>query len=144
MLRTLLIFSTLLFYFSLFAQPSSIEPNITTTDENSTGKIVFIRNMPGGPLNCNTFINDNLASKLNNRRYSVHEVAPGTYNYSAQLYGKRRNNKRLAFPIQVEAGETKYVLLCFKMASLGCELIAVEISPEAAQALMKDLKEDKK
>ena len=54
-----------------------------------TGKICFLRStgMRGAAVSFKTFIDGNLYCKLNNKRYSVHEVPVGKHDIFVQFRG---------------------------------------------------------
>ena len=132
-------------FLNLQAQPSSSEETIQV-EEEKTGEIVFIRDTGifGSAIAFRTFVDENLASRINNKRYTKHTVEAGTHEFSTQFYGKKHKSKTLKSNITVEAGKTHYVLLVYKMGFWTSKLHAVEITEASAQNWLGKMKEDKK
>ena len=114
--------------------------------EGEKGEIVFIRDTgaPGCAITFRTFIDKNLTSKINNKRFTKHSVEAGEHEFSTQFYGKKHKAKTLTSKINVEAGKTHYVLLVNKMGFWISKLHAVEITEASAQIWLGKIKEDKK
>jgi hypothetical protein len=134
--------------FATNAQPQMTEESMTLTSEieENQGEIVFIRStgMPGAAVAIRTFIDEQLASKINNKRFTKHSVVAGKHKYSVQFYGKKRNLNREQVEIEIAAGQKKYVMLFMKMGFWVNKIYAVEISEASAKALYPDFKEDEK
>jgi len=132
-------------FFSLQAQPSVSEENIQI-EEETKGEIIFIRNtgIYGSGIAFRTFINENLASRINNKCFTKHIVEAGEYDLSTQFYGKKRRKKAQTSKINVEAGKTHYILLVYRMGFWVNKLNAVEITEASAQPWLEGIKEDRK
>lgn len=139
-LLTLICFS----FFNLQAQPSVSEETAPT--EEKKGEIIFIRDtgFSGCAIAFRTFIDANLVSKINNKRFTKHSVEAGTHEFSTQFYGKKHKTKTLTSNINVEAGKTHYVLLVNITRFWTAKLYAVEITEASAQFWLEKVKEDKK
>jgi hypothetical protein len=131
-------------FFSLQAQPSVSEENVQI-EEETKGEIIFIRDTGynGSAIACRTFIDENLTSKINNRRFTKHLIEAGEYDMSAQFYGKKRRKKARISKINVEAGKTHYVLLVYRVRFWNTRLDLVEITETSAQPWLEEMKEDK-
>src|SRR5690348_4737605 len=81
----------LIFILSLFALTSSMKVKPGT----GTGTVYFLRstgwNMSAGPFPA--FIDGELACKLNNKRYSIHQLPEGMHEFSVQFMGKKSKEK---------------------------------------------------
>lgn len=91
-----------------------------------------------------TFVNDSLFCKLNNKKFSAHQLRPGLKTIHAQYGGSDPKRKTERINISMEAGQVYYVNLQLQQRFGGCDLICAEISPSAARSLFKELKADTK
>lgn len=84
----------------------------------SQGKatIFFIRNTGPSASKFKVFIDNDAVCKLPQRRYSIHEVSPGTHTFMAQLSGTnaKEGAKQEAVTIECEAGKTYYLNLVLR------------------------------
>jgi hypothetical protein len=86
--------------------------------QTNSAKIILIREgmHEGSAAASSIFMNDELLCKLNNKKFSIHNVSPGRYSFHAQWGGsKRRGDKRGDIEIDIEDGKTYY--LKFNMVS---------------------------
>ena len=135
------------FFLCSFAQPQEFYP--VKKLENHViekGEIIFIRKtgIAGWAIPFKTFINEDLVCKINNKRFSKHEVEAGSYLCTAQFYGKKRNIKRENASIEVRAGEKKYVLLQMDYGLFYNSLSTIEIPEKTALKIISEIKEDGK
>jgi hypothetical protein len=89
------------------------------------------------------FMDGTLMCRLNNFRYSVHEVEPGVHLFSVQNSGEKSKKKAesKAISINIESGHTYYV--SFQSARSGMfEFYPLEITENSAKVVMTSLKED--
>jgi len=91
-----------------------------------------------------TFVNDSLFCKLNNKKFSAHQLRPGLKTIHAQYGGSDPKRKTERISIRMEAGQVYYVNLQLQQRFGGCDLICAEMSPSAARSLFKELKADTK
>ena len=77
---------------------------------NPYGKVYLMRStgFEGSGLAYRTFIDGQIVCKLNNNKYSIHEVTAGEHYLSVQFYGKNSNKGAKKLLITVESGETYY------------------------------------
>jgi len=136
-----LFFSVALFTltFNSFAQDSN-------ENESQTGKICFIRStgFAGSASAFKTFIDDEFVCKLNNKKYSYHEVSAGTHFCSVQFGGKKSKEKAEKFEIEVKPNVITYVQLVFETGILINNIYCEEVTENTALRKMKKLKEDVK
>lgn len=132
-------------FLQLQAQPSVSQETIQIEEEKK-GEIIFIRDtgMYGCAVAFKTFVDENLASKINNKRFTKHLVEAGEHEFSTQVYGKKHKAKTLTAKINVEAGKTHYVLLVSRVGFWTSKLHAVEITKASAKPWLGKIKEDKK
>lgn len=109
-----------------------------------TGKICFIRStgFQGSASAFKAFIDEEFVCKLNNKRYSFHEVSPGKHSCSVQFGGKKSKERAEKFEVDVKPGEITYVQLVFENRALVNNLYCEEVTENTAINKMKDFKED--
>jgi hypothetical protein len=126
---------TLTYSFSVNAQESK---------NKETGKIYFLRStgIPGSGSAFKMFIDDKFVCKLNNKKYSVHEVAVGKH--SCFVKGGRNKPKESAekFEVQVEAGKITYVQLIYEIDIFKYYLYFEEVTEEIASKNIEKMSED--
>ncbi len=104
------------------------------------GLVYFIRGKgnSGSATAFSALIDDELVCKLNNRRYSMHQVTPGNHQFKAQFGGKKGKEKAEIAEIEVEAGKTYYIQMTMQMSFWVNDLTPVEITRNTALRLVKD------
>lgn len=123
----------------------SAEAQSNTADTTTqTAKVYFMRStgFNGSAQGFTVFIDDNVVCKLNNKKYSVHEVAPGTHRFSVQFAGKNAKDKAERIEITTEAGKTYYIQLIFQTGLLKNNLYCQEVTENSAKTMLGNLKED--
>jgi hypothetical protein len=90
------------------------------------------------------FIDDSLVCKLNNKRFSVHTVSPGTHKFTVQFAGKKSKDKAEPISIDIEAGKTYYVQMIFQSGFFANNLYCQEVTASSARAILPQLKQDTK
>jgi|SRR5687768_7536492 len=107
-------------------------------------KVYFLRStgFQGSAQGFTTFIDDKVVCKLNNKRFSIHEVAPGTHQFSVQFAGKNSKEKAERIEIELEAGKTYYIQLIFQTGLIKNNLYCQEVTKSSAKTMMDKLKED--
>jgi hypothetical protein len=88
------------------------------------------------------FIEGELAYKLNNKRYSIHEVQPGEHRFTVQFAGKQAKEKAEPITINVEAGKTYYIQMIFQSGFFVNNLYCQEVTEASAKTILSSLKED--
>ena len=131
----LIILSTI--SFNLFAQDSN-------TSESETGTICFIRStgFAGSATAFKTFIDKEFVCKLNNKKYSFHEVSAGKHLCSVQFGGRKSKEKAEKFEVDVKPGKVTYVQLVFETGAFVNNVYCEEVTENTANNKMKKLKED--
>ena len=142
MKKSILLFLCILSFNIVIGQ--EIDKNVV--DSTQTAKVYFLRStdFAGSAAGFTAFIDDQLACKLNNKRYSIHEVSPGKHKFTVQFGGKKSKKKAEPILIEMEAGKTYYVQMLFQTGIIKNNLYCQEVTKSSADAVMPDLKEDKK
>ena len=111
-----------------------------------TGKVYFLRStgFQGSAVAFKTFIDGTFVCKLNNKKYSIHEVPAGQHECSVQFGGKVSKDKAEKFVIQVEPGKITYVQLVFETGILINNIYCEEVTENTAKFKMANMTEDSK
>ena len=111
-----------------------------------TGKIYFLRStgFQGSAVAFKTFIDGEFVCKLNNKKYSIHEVAVGKHECSVQFGGKKSKEKAEKFEVIVEPGKITYVQLVFETGLFINNIYCEEVTENTATQKMKMMEEDNK
>lgn len=113
---------------------------------NETGKIYFLRStgFQGSAAAFKTFIDGEFVCKLNNKKYSIHEVPVGKHECSVQFGGKKSKENAEKFEVLVEAGKITYVQLVFETGIFINNIYCEEVTENTATQKMKMMEEDTK
>ncbi|MBU0942041.1 MAG: DUF2846 domain-containing protein [Flavobacteriaceae bacterium] len=111
-----------------------------------TGKIYFLRStgFQGSAVAFKTFIDGEFVCKLNNKKYSIHEVPVGKHECSVQFGGKKSKEKAEKFEVLVEAGKITYVQLVFETGAFVNNIYCEEVTANTALKKMEGMTEDDK
>ena len=114
--------------------------NSLSAQEN--GKVYFIRSegfqAPAAAFNL--FVDQKIVGRLNNKRYSIHEVKPGKHTFSTQFAGKNPRQKAEKIEVEIEAGKTYYIQVKFQHGLFKNKLHFKEVKEDEAKALLPGLK----
>ena len=129
----------------LFAQPQAIfEPD--TPEVKQTGEVFFISYTGIGEASIfpiNVFLNDELAVRLNSRRYSRHTLEVGKHSFAVQYDGKKRKDRTIVKDIEINPGQKHFLLIIPRNDELfNYRLDAVQISEADATPYIHELRED--
>ena len=118
----------------------------SSSETSETGTICFIRKTGffGSASAFKTCIDEKFVCKLNNKRYSMHEVSPGSHIVSVQFGGKKSKKKAEKFQVNVEPGKITYVQIIMETGALVNNIYCEEVTENTATRKMKSLKPDKK
>lgn len=129
---------------------SLIVASFTTAQEKEkieTGKIYFLRStgFSGSGSAFKMFIDGKFVCKLNNKKYSIHEVVAGKHNCFVKGGKKKSGENAEKFEVQVEAGKITYVQLIyelgfFKSYRLYCEKVAEDLAKKKIEQMSEDTK----
>ena len=133
----LLLIITFSFSFSVRAQELK---------NKETGKICFLRStgLRGAAVSLKTFIDGSLYCKLNNKKYSIHEVPIGKHDVFVQLKGLKLLKHTQKLEIQVVEGKITYVQFYLEDEFLSFKFHSREISEDKAKDILTKVKEETK
>lgn len=112
--------------------------------DSQHAKVYFIRStgFQGSVQGFTTFIDDQVVCKLNNKKFSIHEVTPGRHQFSVQLAGKQAKQKAERIEIDMEPGKTYYIQLIFQTGIIKNNVYCQEVTKSSAMTMLNNLKED--
>ena len=142
MRKVILALLTMITFQGISAQEADASDDVST----NTAKVYFLRStgFAGSAAGFTAFIDDTLVCKLNNKRFSVHEVPAGKHKFTVQFAGKKSKKRAEPIYIEMEAGNTYYVQMVFQTGIIKNNLYCQEVTKSSADAVMPDLKEDTK
>jgi len=108
--------------------------------DSETGLVYFLRGKgnAGSATAFSALIDENRVCKLNNRRFSAHELTPGKHEFKAQFGGKEGKKKAEIARIEIEAGKTYYIQMVMQASFWVNDVSAVEITRNSALRLMEE------
>lgn len=113
--------------------------------QGQNGKVYFMRSegfkAPAAAFNI--FIDQKFVGRLNNKRYSIHDVNPGKHTFSIQFAGKKASEKAEKIEEQIEAGKTYYIQVNFKHGIFKNKLHFKEVDENSALKALPGLKQVK-
>lgn len=132
----------LLILMTSFGLTSMLIAQDSDTTKNQNGTIYLLRYTGFGAsaTGFKTFIDGQFVCKLNNNKYSIHEVTPGKHFFSVQIGGKKSKEGAEKFEITVEPEGTYYIQVAFGITGVYW----VEVSKNNAINKIKYLEEDTK
>src|SRR5688572_33310832 len=109
------------------------------------GTVYFMRTTGynGSAVAFTVFMDDVILCRINNKRFSVHSVAPGKHFFSSQFAGKKSKEKAEKIEIDIEAGKTYYIQLIFQGGALVNNLYCQEVTENSAKKVLPALQQDK-
>lgn len=124
----------------LYGQDQQTRPD----SSGQTGKVYFMRStgFQGSAQGFTVFIDDAVVCKLNNKRFSIHDVTPGTHRFSVQFAGKNSKEKAERIEIEIEAGKTYYIQLIFQSGLVKNNLYCQEVTKSSASTMLDKMKQD--
>ncbi|MFV0376945.1 MAG: DUF2846 domain-containing protein [Mangrovibacterium sp.] len=131
-------------FFCLVTFMLSLLLTSTVWGQEGFGNVYFIRStgFQGSAVAFTAFIDNSLVCKLNNKRYSIHEVAAGTHTFSVQFGGKQSKVRAEPITIPIEAGKTYYVQMIFQTGVLKNNLYCQEVTENSAKTVLSECQED--
>jgi len=120
--------------------------NILTATAQDKGKVYFIRStgFQGSAVAFTAFVDKELVCKLNNKKYSIHDVSPGEHIFTVQFAGKNAKAKAEPIKINIEAGKTYYIQMVFQTGLLKNNLYCQEVTENSAKTVLVDCVQDTK
>jgi hypothetical protein len=118
----------------------------TSDTVTSKSKVYFLRNTGyiGSAAAFKTFIDDQFLCRLNNKRYTVHEVPSGKHTFSVQFGGTTLKEKAERFELTLEPGKIYYLRVVFKNGAFVNNVYCEEITENTAKNEIALLKADTK
>lgn len=118
---------------------------ISSTLHAQNAKVYFIRSdgFQAPAAGFNLFIDQKPVGHLNNKRYMVHNVTPGSHHFSSQFSGKKSKEKAEKLEQQIEAGKTYYIKLSFQHGLFKNKLHFKQIDEKEANKMLASLRETK-
>ena len=120
-----------------------VSNSLSAQDKN--GKVYFMRSegfqAPAVPFNL--FIDQKIAGRLSNKRFSIHDVKPGNHTFSTQFAGKNAKDKAEKIEVQVEAGKIYYIQVNFQHGFFKNKLHFKEVKEDEAKKVLPGLKQIK-
>lgn len=111
-----------------------------------TGTIYLMRKtgMSGTVSAFNAFIDGELVCRLNNKKFSVHEVPAGEHIITVQFSGKSAKDKAEPITVMVKPGQPVFVQMVLEAGVVINNLYCLEITESSARPILRKLKEDSK
>lgn len=132
---------TFLFLCVLFFASQTVAQDLTENNPNADfGLVYFMRGKghAGSAYAFSALIDEVRVCKLNNRRYSVHQVPPGEHQFSAQFGGKKGKEKAEILIVEIEAGKTYYMQMFVQTSFWYSDLALQEVTRNTALSILKD------
>jgi len=113
---------------------------------NENAQVYFIRStgFAGSMSAFTAFIDGDLVCKLNNKKYSIHDITPGEHVFSVQFAGKKSKKRAEPIIINIEAGETYYIQMVFQTGAFKNNLYCQEVTGNSAKTVLIECVKDTK
>ena len=113
--------------------------------QNQNGKVYFIRSegLQAPAAAFSLFVDQKMVGKLNNKRFSIHNVNPGKHVFSTRFVGKKSSEKAEKIEMQIEDGKTYYVQVKFQHGLFKNKLHFKEVKEDDAKKMLPGLREIK-
>jgi hypothetical protein len=114
--------------------------------QDKFGKVYFFRStgFQGSAVAFTVFIDKQLVCKLNNKKFSIHNVKVGEHSFAVQFGGKTAKEKAEIIKINIEEGKTYYIQLVFQTGLLINNLYCQEVTENSAKTVLSNCVEDTK
>jgi hypothetical protein len=108
------------------------------TDTGSTAKVYLLRHtgIVGGPVVDYVYMDDKLMCKLNENRFSVHDVPAGKHEFAAVIGGRKLSKQHERITVNFEKGKTYYIQLRIEVDVFANKLWVEETTESNAKTLM--------
>ena len=116
------------------------------SEKTPAGKIYFLRStgFAGSAAAFKIFIDNEFVCKLNNKKFSIHEVPVGKHLCSVQFGGTKSKERAEKFEVQVEANKITYVQLVFETGLFVNNVYCEEVTENTAKQKIANMEEDGK
>jgi hypothetical protein len=110
--------------------------------QEKTGRVYFIRHTgsDGSAVTFKAVIDKEVVCKLNNKKYSIHEVPTGEHAFSVQFSGKQAEPVTL----NIEEGKNYYLYMVIQPGVMKTALYCIEITENAAKKFLETCELDAK
>lgn len=117
---------------------------VQAQDSLKNAKIYFLRSTGfiGSLAGFNVFIDSAFVCRLNEKKYSVHQVLAGPHTCSVRFGGKKLRDGIEKVELDVEAGKSYYVQIIFRNGFFTNKVSCEEITANTAKRFLPKLKED--
>lgn len=118
----------------------------TTIYAQDTGTVYLMRKtgISGTATAFTAFIDGELVCRLNNKRYSLHEVPVGEHTITVQFGGKKAKDKAEPITVIVKPGEPTFIQMVMEVRAFINNLYCQEVTEGSARPVLRQLKEDTK
>lgn len=119
---------------------------VKNSNEDKYGKVYFIRStgFQGSAVAFTAFIDKQLVCKLNNKKFSIHNVKVGEHTFSVQFAGKNAKEKAEIIKINIEEGKTYYIQMVLQSGLLVNNLYCQEVTENSSKTVLSNCVEDTK
>ena len=130
-----------LVFFVFIGSASFAQAPDTTSKQKATGTVYFMRatNLAMYMSTFAAFIDNELVCRLDDHKYSAHELKPGKHVFTMQAGGKKNRQKNQQVELNIEAGKTYYFEPQIE-TGLVYNVFIQEITESAAKRLMDKYK----
>jgi hypothetical protein len=106
------------------------------------GKVYFIRHTghEGSAVTFKAVVDKEVVCKLNNKKYSIHELPAGEHSFSVQFSGKQAE----PLTINIEEGKTYYLYMVLQPGVMKTALYCIEITEHSAKMFLEACELDNK
>ena len=138
--KVLILFIVMLVSNSLFAQNTNAKDSAS-----KTGKVYFLRSTGLSFITkrFSLFIDDELVCKIDEKRYSLHQLKPGKHFFSVQTGGTKPKQKGQQIDIKIEPGKSYYIQIIMQMDIWVSNIICQEVTENSANKILSSLREEK-
>ena len=119
---------------------------INNPNQAKYGKVCFMRStgFKGSAVPFNTFIDQQMVCRLNNKKFSVHNIEVGEHTFAVQFSGKTAKKEAETIKINIEEGKTYYIQLIYQTGFLYDNVLCQEVTENSAKVILTDCSEDTK
>jgi len=130
-------------FFSFLAFMLAASLNVFS--QNKTGQVYLIRSTgyTGSAVNYRLYIDDQLACKLKNKSFSVHDIGIGQHTVSVVSGGISNGKKSAPLTITVVEGKANYVSVVSTQSGYVNKLTCQEITQNSADPLLAKATQNK-
>ena len=130
-------------FFAFLAFMLTVSLNVFSQDK--TGQVYLIRSTgyTGSAINYRLYIDDQLACKLKNKSFSIHDISIGKHTVSVVSGGISNGKKSAPLTITVVEGKVNYVSVVSTQSGYANKLTCQEITQNSADPLLAKATQNK-